>query len=132
MKSKHSNPFLAAYSIPAHVANTDGYRFFSVPSFPQTNHSYTTRLSRRTQAIPPITLSLIHISEPTRRTPLYSSAASDVYKRQNTDGYRFFSVPSFPQTNHSYTTRLSRRTQAIPPITLSLIHISEPTRRTPI
>src|SRR5665647_3308570 len=26
-------------------------------------------------------LSLIHISEPTRRTPLYSSAASDVYKR---------------------------------------------------
>src|SRR5665647_1619369 len=27
-------------------------------------------------------LSLIHISEPTRRTPLYSSAASDVYKRQ--------------------------------------------------
>src|SRR5665647_2154815 len=25
-------------------------------------------------------LSLIHISEPTRRTPLYSSAASDVYK----------------------------------------------------
>src|SRR5665647_646806 len=28
-------------------------------------------------------LSLIHISEPTRRTPLYSSAASDVYKRQD-------------------------------------------------
>src|SRR5665647_2699885 len=27
-------------------------------------------------------LSLIHISEPTRRTPLYSSAASDVDKRQ--------------------------------------------------
>src|SRR5665647_2896554 len=27
-----------------------------------------------------IYLSLIHISEPTRRTPLYSSAASDVYK----------------------------------------------------
>src|SRR5665647_1261687 len=25
-------------------------------------------------------LSLIHISEPTRRTPIYSSAASDVYK----------------------------------------------------
>src|SRR5665647_2454375 len=30
-------------------------------------------------------LSLIHISEPTRRTPLYSSAASDVYKRQVED-----------------------------------------------
>src|SRR5665647_3097552 len=28
-------------------------------------------------------LSLIHISEPTRRTPLSSSAASDVYKRQS-------------------------------------------------
>src|SRR5665647_1999757 len=28
----------------------------------------------------PVELSLIHISEPTRRTPLYSSAASDVYK----------------------------------------------------
>src|SRR5665647_3462650 len=29
-----------------------------------------------------LALSLIHISEPTRRTPIYSSAASDVYKRQ--------------------------------------------------
>src|SRR5665647_3057916 len=33
-----------------------------------------------------LVLSLIHISEPTRRTPLYSSAASDVYKRQEMCG----------------------------------------------
>src|SRR5665647_447218 len=34
-------------------------------------------------------LSLIHISEPTRRTPLYSSAASDVYKETASGGNRF-------------------------------------------
>src|SRR5665647_815338 len=37
-------------------------------------------LADRLEAFQDLQLSLIHISEPTRRTPLYSSAASDVYK----------------------------------------------------
>src|SRR5665647_2480713 len=43
-------------------------------------------------------LSLIHISEPTRRTPIYSSAASDVYKRQTEytpDGTTYQVVANF-------------------------------------
>src|SRR5665647_2588517 len=57
------------------------------------------------------------IRRPPRSTPLYSSAASDVYKRQG---------PDWPR---SKTNDRNNRTCCN---NLSLIHISEPTRRTPI
>src|SRR5665647_3459265 len=56
------------------------------------------------------------IRRPPRSTPLYSSAASDVYKRQ---------VPCSVRR----PCRCCMTTLIVP---LSLIHISEPTRRTPI
>src|SRR5665647_2614180 len=56
------------------------------------------------------------IRRPPRSTPLYSSAASDVYKRQ-----RCAACPPW-----------CRRPCTRPAFILSLIHISEPTRRTPI
>src|SRR5665647_1990914 len=57
------------------------------------------------------------IRRPPRSTPLYSSAASDVYKRQRCCCCR--GTGHLPGGNGQG-------------IHLSLIHISEPTRRTPI
>src|SRR5665647_2670087 len=57
------------------------------------------------------------IRRPPRSTPLYSSAASDVYKRQGNE--------IFCDRHHCYVFDCSA-------LFLSLIHISEPTRRTPI
>src|SRR5665647_2740165 len=57
------------------------------------------------------------IRRPPRSTPLYSSAASDVYKRQ---------VWIYLYTNHYLPICRCHVYH------LSLIHISEPTRRTPI
>src|SRR5665647_2065779 len=77
-------------------------------------------------------LSIIHISEPTRRTPIYSSAASDVYKRQ---------VEGQSQNGPVGNVYKGRVTRLLPGMAaafvdvgldLSIIHISEPTRRTPI
>src|SRR5665647_499402 len=56
------------------------------------------------------------IRRPPRSTPLYSSAASDVYKRQLLAGEGYWWDGGQP----------------VPACILSLIHISEPTRRTPI
>src|SRR5665647_2865890 len=57
------------------------------------------------------------IRRPPRSTPLYSSAASDVYKRQLYYNKKFVYHNTFHRPYLLY---------------LSLIHISEPTRRTPI
>src|SRR5665647_2409808 len=57
------------------------------------------------------------IRRPPRSTPLYSSAASDVYKRQPDRRAR-------PRGAHGRPSGAGGR--------LSLIHISEPTRRTPL
>src|SRR5674476_878119 len=65
------------------------------------------------------------IRRPPRSTPLYSSAASDVYKRQ-----RWVCWRSRPGAR---VRRRPRATAAPPPTRdLSLIHISEPTRQAEI
>src|SRR5665647_3982586 len=96
------------------------------------------------------------IRRPPRSTPLYSSAASDVYKRQRFDGDALLAklqVETQPAEAGSDVAwaQSGFRAQAVPehfgsgmhfdaarPLIvaiehgLSLIHISEPTRRTPI
>src|SRR5660398_222491 len=59
---------------------------------------------------------------PPRSTPLYSSAASDVYKRQVLTGLRYFREEYEAHTRGYCPAKKCRS------LILSLIHISEPTR----
>src|SRR5665647_3682615 len=79
------------------------------------------------------------IRRPPRSTPLYSSAASDVYKRQKLCFPEVFSLPQlwFLCLMHYRSKPLQIKGFHIDLLlfqvqNLSLIHISEPTRRTPI
>src|SRR5680860_1827298 len=76
------------------------------------------------------------IRRPPRSTQSRSSAASDVYKRQplpSTSPLILSGKSAAPQAHTlNVTLRLHDTTSVKYVLTLSLIHISEPTRRTPI
>src|SRR5660397_279662 len=68
------------------------------------------------------------IRRPPRSTPLYSSAASDVYKRQDRGGQdQTFRLPAF-LSRTGPGRALHPSGPLLPVLELSLIHISEPTR----